>query len=190
VTNAQFARFVAASGRDAFTWSRGWDRGASNYPAGGVTWEDARAYCEWAAARLPTEAEWEYAARGPDGRIFPWGNVWEPSRCNSVEGGLLATTPVGSYPRGMSWCGALDLSGNVWEWMADWYDAYSSARQINPRGPASGEARVIRGGSFFNHEYFMRGATRYHWFYPDDPAADIGFRCARSLEVLSARTEP
>jgi formylglycine-generating enzyme required for sulfatase activity len=143
VTNAQFRPFVAGDGyrnRDYWTeagWEwreeskimtpRYWDDmkwNGDDYPVVGVSWFEAVAYCRWLTAqtgipfRLPTEAEWEKAARGPDGRIWPWGNIWEDGRCNSKEAGKERTTPVGSFPDGASPYGVLDMAGNVWEWCA------------------------------------------------------------------------
>ncbi len=195
VTNAQFVLFLDAKGNQeegGVPWvdldaariesgSRQWrlQSGYADHPIVGVSWYGARAYAAWAGARLPTEAEWEYAARGPEGGVFPWGDQWDPSRCNSGEGGPKATTPAGRYPTGASWCGALDLAGNVWEWAADWYGPYPPGRQVNPTGPASGQHRVLRGGSWLPRSYDVRGANRYGV----EPAGEydcVGFRCGGS----------
>jgi serine/threonine-protein kinase len=168
--------------------------GLADHPVVQVTRKDARAYCTWAGAGLPTEAQWEYAARGSEGRVFPWGDAFDGSRLNycdtncasgwadkAVDDGYGTTAPVGSYPQGESWVGALDLSGNVWEWVADWYGAYPAERQEDPTGPSAGEDRVLRGGSWVSEESYMRGANRYR-IVPEIASEDIGFRCARGSE--------
>ncbi len=177
-----------------------------DYPIVGVSWEDVVVYCEWLSKILkpsfclPTEAQWEKAARGTDGRTYPWGNDpligdraniadkqcylknsfgWED---RSIDDGYAFTSPVGSYPRGASPYGALDMAGNVWELCQDWYEEnyYIKSSNKNPKGPKSGELRVMRGGSWFDGSDFCRCASRS--FYP--PArrdCSIGFRLARSL---------
>jgi formylglycine-generating enzyme required for sulfatase activity len=143
--------------------------GREQHPVVSVSWEDARRYCDWLTEtrgrvyRLPTEAEWEKAARGPDGRAFPWGDTWDSSFCNTAESGLEETTPVGSYPRGASPYGVLDLAGNVWEWTssvrADYpYDA-ADGRESEIDGPDV--RRIVRGGSFLLDQRYARCATRY-----------------------------
>jgi formylglycine-generating enzyme required for sulfatase activity len=118
-----------------------------------VSWDGAAAYAQWAGASLPTEAQWEKAARGTDGRVYPWGNAWDASKaqCSKEKWGD-AKTPaaVGSFLTGASPFGCLDMAGNVWEWCADWYDAgyYKTASAKNPTGPATGTSRVLRGGSW------------------------------------------
>jgi iron(II)-dependent oxidoreductase len=171
VTNFQYKQFMDATGHGAPADWNNEKYNQPNQPVVGVTWHDAVAYAKWAGKRLPTEAEWEKAARGADGRIYPWGNEWDSSKCNSGVGGdgYQYTAPVGSFSDGASPYGVLDMSGNVWEWCADWYDNnyYSRSPQQNPKGPDSGSSRVLRGGSWFdaNHSS-LRCAVRFR-FIPD-----------------------
>jgi len=151
VTVAQYKKFCQATGRVMATdppWK--WQ---DDHPVVNVFWDDAAAYAQWANAALPTEAQWEKAARGTDSRVYPWGNDWDGEKCQNSVGGKNAgkTAPVGSMPAGASPYGCLDMAGNVWEWCADWYDAgyYKNAPARNPTGPATGTTRVLRGGSWF-----------------------------------------
>ena len=145
-----------------------------DYPVVNATWFQAQEYAEWVGGRLPTEAEWEYAARGPSGNIYPWGNNAPNDSLLNYETNVGDTTKVGSYPDGASWCGALDMASNVWEWVADWYGDYPSGQHVNPTGPTSGDARVLRGGAFFNSARGVRCAVR-NWYYPD-LRLGVGFR--------------
>jgi serine/threonine-protein kinase len=148
-------------------------------PRENVSWTDAQAHCEKRGARLPTEAEWEYAARGPDGLVYPWGNTFVTDNVVYFNNSDAQTASVGSRPVGASWVGALDLSGNVWEWVNDWYGAYPSDQQVNPTGPESGDYRVLRGGSWKYAEFYSR-TTERNRYLPNRGFGDFGFRCALS----------
>ncbi len=160
VTNAQWSLCVEAGVCRPSEYADDRDYNAAEQPVVGVSWNDAVAYAAWVGGRLPTEAEWEYAAGGPEAYVYPWGNQAPTCELANYGDCVGRTALVGSYPEGASWVGALDLAGNVWEWVADWYGEYPSTGYENPSGPTSGSYRVLRGGSFFNNQSGMRCAYR------------------------------
>jgi formylglycine-generating enzyme required for sulfatase activity len=184
VTNAQYELFVKATSYAAPEhWENGKiPAGKEKHPVVYVTWQDAQAFCGWAGVRLPTEAEWEKAARGADGRKYPWGNERPTKELCNFGNNVGDTTPVGRYTKGASPYGVLDMAGNVWEWVSDWYDEnyYSVSPVENPQGPATGKYRVLRGGSWLNYGSGVRSADR-SGNNPDNWYDHIGFRCVRSL---------
>ena len=163
----------------------------ADHPAVEVSWYGAGAYCDWVGGELPSEAQWEYAARGPNGLRYPWGEDFDGERANycdkkcvfdhkdeAYDDGYVETAPVGSYPEGASWSSALDMAGNVWDWISDWYagDYYANSAAENPAGPESGGSKVLRGGSFGSGSLDLRSANRGNV----DPATSsliYGFRC-------------
>ncbi|MCP4220672.1 MAG: SUMF1/EgtB/PvdO family nonheme iron enzyme, partial [bacterium] len=165
-------------------WSDGKWNGA-NFPVVGVSWYEADAYARWLSNKtgkhycLPTEAQWENAARGTDGRTYPRGESIDKNRCNYDESGLMRTSPVGMFPGGESPYGCLDMAGNVWEWCVDWgnSDYYKTGPDKNPQGPDNGERRVLRGGSWISNGRYVRSACRY-WFEPSICDNFTGLRLA------------
>jgi formylglycine-generating enzyme required for sulfatase activity len=188
VTNAQYQACVDAgccarptydgsySGREPYFGNLRY----GSYPVVFVTWEQARQYCEGLGKRLPTEAQWEFAARGADGRTYPWGSA-TPTAANAQFGQGLDgdTAAVGMHTAGISPAGAEDMAGNVWEWVADWYSAtyYTASPGTDPAGPADGIARVVRGGSFGSTAEQLFSYYRM-WFLPSESYSNVGFRCA------------
>lgn len=220
VTNAMFAQFVAATDYQtdaerigggivfqlsSYDWKMiqgaNWRhprgpstdlKGLDDHPVVQMSGNDAEAYCAWAGRRLPTEAEWEKAARGTDGRIYPWGdqppaehllnfadrNLSARESDHGIDDGYMFTAPVGSYPDGASPYGVLDMSGNVWERVIDWYSDtyYVDSPAHNPAGPASGTHHIIRGGSWSRMARYVRVASRYRYLQLNR-SSGLGFRC-------------
>ena len=176
VTNAQYNQCVTASICAASEPLN--DHFSDETPVQGINWLDADVYCRWVGGQLPTEAQWEYAARGPDGRRFPWGDSPPDRGLANFDRNVGTTTPVGHYPAGASWVGALDMAGNAAEWVADWYasDYYSSSPHDNPTGPVSGNFKVLRGGSWLSDARYVRGAYRYY-VSASIRSYYVGFRC-------------
>jgi formylglycine-generating enzyme required for sulfatase activity len=218
VTVAAYAACVAAGACSAPPMTVNWSSYSGNelklfnracngsdrpsHPINCVDWIQAAAYCAWRGGRLPTEAEWEYAARGGDGRIHPWGSA-PPSarRLNACGAECLAaasrdgiprkalyddddgwptTAPVESFPEGASPLGVLDMAGNVWEWTADWYGPYAEVAQTDPEGATTGTSRVSRGGSWTSGGAETARATDRDWLDPETREATLGFRCAHA----------
>jgi formylglycine-generating enzyme required for sulfatase activity len=179
VTNSQYQGCVKAGVCDETIFADDPDFDGEDQPVVAADWNHAQTYCEWVGARMPTEAEWEYAARGPEGQVYPWGNDFDASLGNfaGTGDGYEYTAPVGSFPDGASWVGALDLSGNVWEWVSDWFGPYAAEQQVNPTGPDWGDRGVLRGGSWKNTAADVRGADR-GWSMLSDWFSFYGFRCA------------
>jgi len=192
VTNADYLKFVQATGRrPPGDWQNGrFQPGKERHPVVTVDWEDANAYCLWAGKRLPSEAEWEKAARGPDGLKYPWGNEFDEKRAN-VNNQVGNTTEVGHYENGKSLYGAYDMTGNVWEWTADWYQPY-------PGNPYNSDkfgmqSKVLRGNSFAGLGHFppkIYEEVKAHYSHagyrlflvPNGAVNDAGVRCAKSAK--------
>ena len=197
VSNAQYRQCVEAGiCTEPTTCKKGeptyLDSGKTDHPVICVSWDDAQAYCEWAGARLPSEAEWEYAFRGEQNLIYPWSDTFDGANLNycdvncelshaddRYDDHYVKTAPVGSHPEDVSWSSALDMSGNVSEWVADWSGNYSSESELNPTGPVSGAEKILRGCSWYSQPAYCRGAARP--FVSSDTRFDyLGFRCASS----------
>jgi formylglycine-generating enzyme required for sulfatase activity len=186
VTNGRFAKFVEAIQSEP-PWGFA-DKETPvtrpDQPVRWVNWMDAIGYCLWAGKRLPTEAEWEKAARGPDGRVYPWGND-PPTPAHAVFGlkeGSDTVSAIGNRDKGKSPYGVHDLAGNLYEWTTDWYDEefYSKNPAINPKGPLEGTAKVQRGGSYINGAYRLRSSFRTKGD-PTEHDPNVGFRCAQDV---------
>jgi formylglycine-generating enzyme required for sulfatase activity len=202
VTNAEFDEFVAAGGYTTPEWwspaGAGWlsrqntDRlpvdcaedAGPDQPRVCITWYEAEAYATWRGGALPTEAQWEFAARGPNSWVYPWGNEWDAERANVVDSdGLLA---VGSLPDGRSWVGADDMAGNAMEWVQDWWaNGYRPDAVTDPTGPARGQIKVEKGGWWGSNPVVARSAYRHFEDPPTYQDHHIGFRIVRAAEAGS-----
>lgn len=180
-TNREYKAFIDATDRLVpFFWIKGkYKKGQHNYPVYSVSWDDANLYCKWAGKRLPTEEEWEKAARGPNGNRYPWGNEFDIKKGNLDQG---EPTIVGSMEGDKSYYGVYDMSGNLMEWTASWFKAYTGSTQ---KSSDYGEIhRVVRGWSWrnldhYNLPYIFARNTQRHYFQPHQVGKDIGFRCAK-----------
>jgi len=203
VTNGQYKEFCEETGHQGMINQPGFSEytdyfnDCPNCPIINITWHYAKDYAKWAGKRLPTEAEWEKAARGTDGRKYPWGNenpdedgIYRANyRTVSEKGaadGFKYAAPVGTFPENVSPFGAFDMAGNVWEWVEDWYDAeyYTYSPEVNPQGPEVSPigGKVMRGGSWDMPANLLRCAYRYGKDGPGDWFSDVGFRCAKDAE--------
>ena len=182
-TQAQYAVFVE------YASSQNWFRG-DQLPAGGVTWFGARDFCALRDARLPTEAEWEYAARGPDGLVYPWGDEWDPEKVVGYRPFLEGTADVGSIPDGASWVGALDMSGNLWEWVDSVYLPYPY-KYVQREDDDFRSEQVLRGGSWVETPIALRTTVRFPLdpYYPHE-VGQSGVRCARDYEPPQKQETP
>jgi len=195
MSNARYKEFMKATRHPAPAY---WDDPRLNkpeQPVVGVSWTDAIAFCQWDGKRLPTEAEWERAAKGPEGnRHYPWGHTLDPKKANYGQN-VGRTMPVESYPEGVSGFGVYNMAGNVFEWVHDWYDPtyYKNSLALNPQGPDKGynfanqgAVRVLRGGSWLAPETSLHTSHRF-WNQPDNNSygVGLGFRCAKSDPTLS-----
>jgi formylglycine-generating enzyme required for sulfatase activity len=188
VTVEQYAKYLEATDVEAPPeWDIMNQPQHQKRPVVNISWSDAASYCKWAGKRLPTEAEWEKAARGTDGRLYPWGNE-TPTRLHANFGkkewaSHMALVPVGMFELGKSPYGIYDMAGNVWEWVNDWYDHdyYKKSPRKNPQGPATGKSKVVRGGNWLYVQDFLRASFRFN-AEPSARQFGYGFRCAKTAQ--------
>jgi formylglycine-generating enzyme required for sulfatase activity len=190
ITNERYEKFVKETGhRKPINWITGaYPEGKEKHPVVFVNWFDAFDYCNWAGKRLPTEAEWEKAARGEDGRSFPWGDALDPKRANMPISNIRDTTPIGSFEAGKSPYGAYDMAGNVYEWVEDWYYLYpdSRAKGRDFEKYAGKKNKILKGGSWYDCLAYECGLSAFTsnraFFDPSIRNNSFGFRCAKSTE--------
>lgn len=182
ITNAQYLEFVRATNRalPGHWWQKRIPQGLEQHPVTYVDWFDASAFAEWCGGRLPTEAEWERAARGDDQRSFPWGDVEPDATRANYRMNLRTTCPVGQFPNGASPYGILDLAGNVWEWVSSLYMPYPCAAGDGREDRNQEGMRVVRGGSYIHTAHDIRCSAR-HRFFPTVRDPYMGFRIARDI---------
>jgi formylglycine-generating enzyme required for sulfatase activity len=177
VTNREYQEFVKSGYPPPPHWKeREYEPGEGDLPVTNITWDDANAYAQFRNKRLPTEAEWEYAARGKEGRIYPWGNDWDPKKSNSKSDPRNKPVNVGSYIEGKSWCGAFDMAGNVAEWVEDEYRNYANSKAL----PQPAGMRIFRGGAFSADKEELKSYVRWA-MNPSSYKAYLGFRCAKDV---------
>jgi formylglycine-generating enzyme required for sulfatase activity len=196
VTNGEYRAFAKIFGLP-FPVAPAFD----DLPVVNIPWESADAFAAWRGCRLPTEAEWEFAARGTDGRRYPWGEPSDANMANGDDGvdvasrpdgskdGFAGIAPVGMFPKYASPFGVEDMAGNVWEWVQDWYAPYPAAQTMSYAGPSAGEAKVMRGGSFKTNFLNLRTFHRAYRI-PNATADDVGFRCASEYPPLEPGALP
>lgn len=191
VTNSQYGLFLEETDyREPLFWHN--ERfNEAECPVVGVSWIDAHNFFDWLNEltseeyRLPTEAEWEKAARGTDGREYPWGNVWDASKANTAESQLKKSTPVGSYTHGISPFGCYDMAGNAYDWCSDWFhiDTYKYSEADNPLGAIDGRRKVIRGGSWLPRGEFAARCANRASYEPTRAVHNVGFRIAVDINL-------
>lgn len=199
VTHAQYRVFLEATG---YPWPaspyfarymRKGDETLADHPIGWISWFEAIAFCQWVGCRLPTEAEWEKAARGPTGLRYPWGNDWQDDHCNADASSHFMTTPVGMYPQGVSPYGVHDLIGNVWEWVDGWVTVHAPLPALAEADSLLEEIAdrfqhlpILRGGCVGTNRDFARGSFRFVKYRPDEWGDWVGFRCVKLQRIPDA----